>query len=270
VNLALSSQLLFPRPLDPAHLASIRSAGFEWLELVADGNHFPYRDMARLHQWKQAIADAGLQVSSVLLPRHQPALSPDGAARERAMDEHEAAIDAAEILGARIVILQLGAPGEPATDGQSTFAEDAIARLSGFASPRGLELACENMHSAITRVPTLATAIENVGRSMVGICVDVGTAQLERQTEGDILNAFRAAGRELYHIQLSDASSDGRCGLPLGQGVVDWSGVRAALHEVQYAGFLTIEVDDPSAGASAIDALFAIARDCASRARELL
>lgn len=259
--LVLSTQLFRPRPLDAVSLAAVRSAGFEMLELVCDRAHFPYHDPAAVAEWKAKFEAAGLQIVSIQLPRGVPVFHTDAAERERAMEDIEAAIDAAELLGARIVVLSMGIAGEPATAHQQTYLEDAIARLSGYASPRGLELACENINSEITRVPRLAAAIENVGRSMVGVCVDVGTAHVE----GDIAGSFRAAGRELYHLQFSDNDGSAPTQSAIGNGNIPWPAVLDTLREVQYSGLYVLEINDPSGGNSSVDALLAIAKESSAR-----
>ncbi|MFN0206182.1 MAG: sugar phosphate isomerase/epimerase family protein [Planctomycetota bacterium] len=278
MNPSFSTQILLPRALEPGHLALIRSAGFEYVEIIAEPGHFPYRDAAAVEEWKARFDSAGLQISSIQLPRNLPSLSPDAAERDRAMDELEAAIDAAEALGARLVILQIepvqigSAPLDNTTDragadpARQTFCEDAIARLSGYASPRGLELACENANTLLTRVPALATSIENVGRSMVGVCVDTGAANLD----GNIPAAIRAAGRELYHLQINDNDSHAATGAPVGAGTVPWNDVFAALREVNYSGFFVLEITDASAGAASVESLVSILKESAEKLRSFV
>lgn len=265
MNLSFSTQILLPRALEPGHLALIRSAGFEFIEIVAEPAHFPYRDTSAVNEWKSRIESAGLQISSVQLPKNLPSLSPDAAERDRAMDELEAAIDAAEILGARLVILQIeNTTTQTGPDAAlQTYCEDAIARLSGYASPRGLELACENANTPLTRVPALVTSIENVGRSMVGVSVDVGAANLD----GNIPDALRAAGRELYHIQINDNDGRTATGSAIGTGTVPWNDVIAALRESNYSGFVTLEITDATAGSATPESLILQMQESASKLR---
>ncbi|MBI3820051.1 MAG: sugar phosphate isomerase/epimerase [Planctomycetes bacterium] len=253
MTIVLSTSLFIPRGFDASLLPSLAGTGLRSLELVAERRHFPYHDLAAVVQWKQQFANAGVEIASVQLPRGTPVFDVDPATRESAMLEIELAIDAAETLGARIVVLSLGQPNEAETPEQQTYAEDAIARLSGYASPRGLELACENVNSAITRVDRLARSIENVGRSMVGICIDVPTAA----REGNIDAALRAAGRELYHLQFGN--DDAAIRLPE---------IFATLREVNYSGLYVLELTDASAGAKPISALIEFAASGFARLRE--
>lgn len=261
---ALSTSVLLPRPLDPSHLAAVRAAGFSSIEIYCDRAHFPYHDAAAVAGWKQQFQAAGIEILSLQLPRHPGVLDPDATRREEAMIEIELAIDAAEALGARLVVLSMGCENDPEVDGMQIWLEDAIARLSGYASPRGLELACENMNSAMTRVTRLATSIENVGRSMVGICIDLGAAS----NEGNIAEAIRAAGREFYHLQICDRRPGDGARLPVGQGALPWPEIFVNLRESGFSGFAVLEFTDPAGGAGGIEPALDAAKASAARLAE--
>lgn len=261
VRILLSTRIFCPRPLDAAVLAATRSAGFDAIEVFCDRRHVAYHDPGSVAALKDSLASHGIEVLAVQLPVGLPVFGDDEAVRTQAMEEIEFGIDAAEALGARVVVLSLGQPGDTISPTHTTYAEDAIARLSGYASPRGLELACENVNSDITRVPVLATSIENVGRSMVGVCIDAATAFCE----GSLESAPAAAGREFYHLQISDTDGT-RVGLDPGTGVLPLSAFRSVLASVNYESLVTLELLDSTDGAAPVAELAARA----ARSRDVL
>jgi D-psicose/D-tagatose/L-ribulose 3-epimerase len=72
-----------------------------------------------------------------------------------------------------------------------------------------------------------------VGHPRVGVLFDTFHANIE---EKDIANGFRAVGGHLKHVHTCENDR----GIP-GSGHVDWPGVRQALSDVGYDGWLTIE-----------------------------
>jgi len=81
--------------------------------------------------------------------------------------------------------------------------------------------------------PHAQRAAADVGHPRVGVLFDTFHANIE---EKDIADGFRAVGRHLKHVHTCENDR----GIP-GSGHVDWPGVRRALSDVGYDGWLTIE-----------------------------
>ncbi len=268
VPLGISTRLFARHRFDPAWSARLRKLGYEHLELFAAEPHLPYRDPKAVTDLRAALEDAGLAPTAVQLPWFESldalgrgellsVIDADDARREKAFCEAELALEAAADLGATLAVLRLGEPGDQADEARRVLVEEAIARISGHASPRGIEVALENVGSALTRVGALLESIEIVGRSLVGVCVDVATA-IE---SGEGLGALREAGRELVHVQASEPVAGTRA-IP-GSGACDWTEVRRVLDEVGYEGFVSVEADTANGD---LEAAF----DAARRAAESL
>lgn len=263
VRLALSTLLFAPRPLDTAWFPQIRDLGYDGLVLWLTQ---PHLEPGRLPQIREAAASHGLEIAAVHLApsasfdawsRGEPlsVLDSNDERREEALCSGESGLDACESIGCGMAILHLGSVGQPREPQAQTYAEEAIARISGHASPRGIEIALENLGSELTQVPALAESIEIVGRSMVGLCVDLGTAARTESVE----SALRATGRELVLVEATERDAAGQL-----DGVLrrdpHWQQARALLEELRYGGWICVEIADPSQGSAPVDRLLEAAR----------
>ena len=77
-------------------------------------------------------------------------------------------------------------------------------------------------------------------QTRIGFCPD--TAHLAAGG-GDPAELIRRYPDRVRHVHLKDVSLDPFAFLPLGQGVIDFADVRAALSEVGYDGWLIVELD---------------------------
>lgn len=263
VRFALSTLLFAPRPLDTAWFPQIRALGYDGLVLWLTP---PHLEPGRLPQIREAAAACGLEIVAVHLApsanfdawrRGEPlsVLDPNDERREEALCSGESGLDACESIGCGLAIMHLGGAVQSREPQAQTYAEEAIARISGHASPRGIELALENLGSELTQVPVLAESIEIVGRSMVGLCVDLGNAARTESIE----SALRATGRELVLVEATERDGSGQLAGELRRDA-RWQQAAALLEELRYGGWMCVELADPSLGSAPVDRLLEAAK----------
>lgn len=227
-------------------LPRLREAGFDGVELpVAQPTGFPTTDVRR------ALEANGLEctVCSVILEQFN-LVDDDADVRRRTQGHIRDVVKVAAELGATLVDGPLYTPvgylpGRRRTDDEWQRAVEGYQAVLPALDADGMTLAIEPLNRFETyflNTTADATALcEAVGHDRVGIAFDTFHASIE---EKDIPAACRAAGRHLKHVQVSENDR----GTP-GSGHVDWSGLFAALADLDYDAWLTIESFGPNLGA---------------------
>ena len=174
-----------------------------------------------------------------------PGLNPtsgDPAVRARSVEHWKQAVDAASRAGARIVAGPVYSPvgylpGRRRTTEEWNWGVEFLQALDPALRNCGVALAVEPLNRFETYfLNTAADAVrlvEEVGSPQVGILFDTFHANVE---EKDVAAAYRHCGRRLAHVHTCENDR----GIP-GTGHIDWQGVFAALKDIGYDGWLTIE-----------------------------
>jgi D-psicose/D-tagatose/L-ribulose 3-epimerase len=216
---------LFPR---------IKAHGFDGVEVARfnfDG--FPSAEIRR-------VADSeGLQLALCsAFVGNMSFASGEGAPREHLL----ACLDAAVAMGSKIVVGPFCAPVGQLPGRRRTEDEwkRVVAGLQSVASDfekADVTLAVEPLNRFETYfLNTAADSVrlcEEVGSSHVGVLFDTFHANIE---EKNVAAALRASGKRVAHVHTCENDR----GAP-GSGHVDFAGVMAALREMNYAGWCTIE-----------------------------
>jgi sugar phosphate isomerase/epimerase len=184
----------------------------------------------RGHAWHATLDEAGADALRATMARH--GLTPMSYAGGLSGPEAETMMRAARLLGVDLVAG--GLPLERAHE------------LAGLARKHGVRIGIEN-HPERHADEVLAKIGDN--SDVLGACVDTGWWL----TQGyDPAAAVRALGGHLFHVHLKDIRAAGKhetC--TLGTGLLDVTAVLAALREVGYNGYLSIEHEpddyDPTA-----------------------
>ncbi len=220
-----------------------------WREKVAETG---------LPEARLRIDDAGLEVTS--LCRGGFFTAPGNAA----LDENRRAVDEAAALGAPVLVLVAGGLPDGSRDVAAARgrAQDVIAELVPYAASAGVRLALEPLHPMYCAdrcvLSTLAQALEWAAPfdpTALGVCVDTFHIWWD-PTVLDSIAAAGAAGR-LAAYQVCDfilpipADALLARGM-LGDGVIDFAPMTAAVAATGYAGPVEVEIfnadvwaDDP-------------------------
>jgi len=172
--------------------------------------------------------------------------------RERLSEE----IELLAFLGGRVLVVHPVALSEP------RFRQEVPARhpdfpfirdLAALAREKGVFLALENIHARAFLDRTLEAVETFDDGGGLGICIDIGHAELRRDQPGEsAVELIRDFGSVLLHLHVHDVR-DGRDHIPLGSGSIDYRAVGEALREVGFAGTAALEIqaDEPVRAAAA-------------------
>jgi sugar phosphate isomerase/epimerase len=239
--------------------------GYEGLELWCHPVHVDImcgtpEDLAAA---RAAIVGGGLQVSNLhagvvdlLGAGYEPTLMAARASdRRRRIDFLCAAIDAAGPLGTDLVTLHSGfaPPDLPARRAWDNLV-DGMRRCLERARARGVRLMFEPEPGMLVESVTdfLRLAADLDDDPALGLNLDVGHAQCVYEDAPAII---RELGDRIGHVHVEDIADRVHRHLVPGEGSIDFAAIWAALEEVGYSGFASVELwdhaDDPRAAASA-------------------
>jgi D-psicose/D-tagatose/L-ribulose 3-epimerase len=240
-------------------LAEIKAHGFDAAELpMFDPTQFQAADLRR------GLEQNGLEctICSVLTGGTN-IISDDAAVRARTRTHMADCIKAAAEVGAKIMAGPLYSPvgylpGRRRNADEWKWAVECYQALGPVLDAHNVTIALEPLNRFETYfLNTAADAVklcDEINHPNVGILFDTFHANIE---EKDIGQAYRTAAPHLKHVHTCENDR----GIP-GSGHVEWASVFAALRDIKYDGYLTIESFGFAIGE--ISAAAAIWRDLAS------
>jgi sugar phosphate isomerase/epimerase len=254
-RLAFSTNAFKKNTLDEA-IGVIGEIGYAGVELMADLHHAypPAMDPARLAHTKQHLAARHLPVSNINAftlfacgdTYHPTWIEDDPAKRQQRIQHTLNCIDLAQKFGAKTISLQPGGPliGTTLTRDQAgeRFAE-GIAHVLPRARERDLILAIE---------PEPGLFIENSAEYLefktryfkdephVLMNCDIGHLFC---VGDDLADVVRRLGEHVAHVHLEDIGKNRvHQHLTPGKGVIDFPEVFRALDDIDYTGWVTVEL----------------------------
>ncbi|MBI3210085.1 MAG: sugar phosphate isomerase/epimerase [Candidatus Solibacter usitatus] len=241
---------LFPR---------IKAAGFDGIELpLLDPENCPAAAIRRELEANQLGA-----TSCVVIPHRTSLFDEDASVRATAKDHVRRAIAVSAEAGSHMIAGPLYSPvgwlpGRRRTRDEWSRAIESYQELGATLDEYKMEMAIEPLNRFETFF--LNTAADGaalcaaVKHPRIGLLIDTFHCNIE---EKDIAAAYRTAAPHLKHVHTCENDR----GIP-GSGHVEWAAVFAALREIGYNGYLTIE--SFGYNIEAIAAAAAIWRDLAS------
>jgi D-psicose/D-tagatose/L-ribulose 3-epimerase len=222
------------------------------LDLVAkvadmgyDGVEIPFNDLSVLDAAATAkaceAAGMGLTACCVIMPGESIS-SPDPDQRKIGIERLRRMTDITAEMGGKIVSGPLYAPvghltGRARTEDEWNWCVDGLSAGAEHAAAAGVTLVIEPLNRFETYLfNTAADAtklVETVGSENLKVQLDTFHGNIE---EKDTAAAIRATGKHLGHFHASESDR----GMP-GTGQVRWSEVFAALNDIDYNGWVTIE-----------------------------
>ncbi|MBR4222659.1 MAG: sugar phosphate isomerase/epimerase [Victivallales bacterium] len=227
---------------------------------VVDGEMTPKAlDAAKRQAFKKLVQDNGLQISALCgdLGGHGfqiPAENEDKIARS------EAIVDLAVDLGTKVVTTHIGVVPADASSPVYQNQKLVCQTIGEYAAKRGVTFAIETGPETAER---LAAFLKDVNSKGIGVNLD--PANLIMVQNDDPVKAVYALKDFIVHTHAKDGVQYKPCDpvkvynafaeggveglnigelfneLPLGEGKVDWDRYLAALSEVGYRGYLTVE-----------------------------
>ncbi len=246
----LSTYLFRSQRLGTALLDEIQQAGIPQLELFCARSHFDYRSPQAVRELAGWLDHHDLCVHSV----HAPTCRELGAARENstpisvsdlervrrldAVDEIKRAIELAEAVPFRFLVMHLGAGREAADPRRLEAAMSSLEHLCLFAKQRSVTIAIENMPGEYASPSALRQFVTDSRLHDLRLCFDIGHAHL---WEG-VRPAFDSMRDLVVTTHLHDNSGERDDHLFPGQGSIDWDAAMAALATAEQELPLTLEI----------------------------
>lgn len=263
MRFGISTHLYHDRRLERDHLAQIASFGFETIELFATRSHFDYHDESAITHLSDWLTDTGLTLSSVHAPIAESLVNgewggglsnaqSDGAKRQKAIRESEAALQIARRIPFSILAVHLGTPSAYSQPGDNNRASasrsaDEICRL---AQPLGVRVAFEVIPNDLSSAVSLVSLIEeDLSADDAGICLDFGHAHLM----GDVADAIENAAEHLLATHVHDNRRRADDHLVPYLGSINWDMALMTMQKIGYEGTYLMELANTSAPETVLD-----------------
>lgn len=219
-------------------IPTIREHGFDGFEVpVFQPSKVPAA------QIRKALASNGLECTvCAVLPAGLSPISDDAAVRRKTREHLAACVKVTAELGATLVAGPVYAPvgylpGRRRTDDEWKWALECFQGLAPLLQQNSVVLAIEPLNRFETyflnTAADAAKLCDKIGSPHIGVLLDTFHANIE---EKNVPDAFRHVGPRLKHVHACENDR----GIP-GTGHVDFAGIGAALREISYDGWVTIE-----------------------------
>lgn len=255
MKIGLSTRHFASQRLTPHVLNCIHKAGIGQLEIFAARQHLDYYDANHVGDVAQWFKDNRLTLNSVHAPLFAGfdngrsgglAVSPsytEKRLRIEAMDEIKRAIEIAERLPFRYLVLHLGRPEDEYDLRKFDAAFTSLEHLRIFAKERGAEILLENTASPLSTPERLQQFIQYT-RLEVKVCFDTGHAHLT----GEVAAAIETVKPWIATVHLHDNRKEMDEHLLPFEGTVDWPVVASALRALGDSPAALIELHDRGPG----------------------
>ncbi|RRA48393.1 sugar phosphate isomerase/epimerase [Acidipila sp. EB88] len=246
----ISTHVFLRSRLHPGLLDTLARTGTAGIEIFAAREHFDYTDPSSLREIGDWFRANPVELFSMHAPLYsdrdsgrggEPSVNvvhQDKSRRIDAMDEVKRALEVAEQIPFKHLVLHLGDRGDSWSARTLEDALTALEHLQTYARPLGVRLLVENIQNEVT-TPAHLLEILNVGHlDDIGVCLDVGHAHL-----GDgVAQAIETLSPRIRTAHLHDNKGERDEHLWPGDGTIDFAAALAGLAKAQQqpAGILEI------------------------------
>jgi sugar phosphate isomerase/epimerase len=233
----LSTHLFLTHRLHPGLLEHAARSGAQAVEIFAARQHFDYTSrehVTELAEWFRSNPVEPFSMHAPLYPDREmgragaPAVNvihPEKSRRIDAMDEIKRAIESAEYIPVRNVVIHLGERDDSWSPRTIEYALTALEHLGAFARPLGVRLLVENLLSEATTPEHLVMILQMGHLDSVGVCLDLGHAHI---TVG-AAEAIATLGGRIATVHVHDNHGTKDEHLWPGDGTIAWDATTKAL-----------------------------------------
>ncbi len=246
----ISTHVFSRSRLHPGLLDTLAGSGAEGIELFASRSHFDYTEPVALREigaWFRASRVAPFSMHAPLWSDYdsgrggEPSVNvvhPDKSRRIDAMDEVKRALETAEQIPFKHLVLHLGDRGDDWDPRTLENALTALEHLQAYARPLGVRLLVENIQNEVTTPAHLLEILHAGHFDDMGVCLDVGHAHL---ADG-VPAALAVLGDRVRSAHLHDNHGERDEHLWPGEGTLNFAEALAGLAQAkqQPAGVLEI------------------------------
>jgi sugar phosphate isomerase/epimerase len=233
----LSTHLFLNHRLHPGLLELAERSGAQAVEIFAARQHFDYTSREHVMELAEWFKSSALEPFSMHAPLYADremgragapglnVLHPEKSRRIDAMDEIKRALETAEHIPLRNLVMHLGERDDAWSPRTIEFALTAIEHLGAFARPLGVRLLVENLLSDATTPEHLVAILEMGHLGNVGVCLDLGHAHITVGTAA----AIATFGNRIASVHVHDNHGAKDEHLWPGSGTIDWKATADAL-----------------------------------------
>lgn len=226
---AISTHVFLQQRLHPGLLDVFARAGAQGVELFAARQHFDYTSRVHVRELADWFRSGTVEPFSMHAPmfsdhdmgRGGPAINVIHAEKSRridGMDEIKRALEVAEQIPFRFLIVHLGEREDIWDQRTLEHAITALEHLRVFASPLGVKLLIENLQGEVATPAHLIEILKIAHLHDIGVCLDVGHANLG---EG-VAAALSETKARIRSTHLHDNKGDRDAHLWPGDGKIQW------------------------------------------------
>ena len=255
----LSTHLFLNQRLHPGLLDQASRAGVQAMEIFAARQHFDYTSPEHVRElagWFQSNPVEAWSMHAPMFPDREmgragaPAVNlvhPEKARRIDAMDEIRRALETADHIPYRNLILHLGEREDGWSPRTIEYSITALEDLGAFARPLGVRLLVENLLSEPTTPEHLKLILEMGHLANVGVCLDLGHAHMTVGVDA----AIATLGAQIASVHVHDNHGLKDEHLWPGDGTIDWPATAGALKALPSKPALVLEIAQAPADATA-------------------
>jgi hypothetical protein len=226
----LSTHLFLSQRLHPGLLELASRSSAQAVEIFAARQHFDYTQRENVRELSDWFRSNELQPFSMHAPMFPDremgragapsvnVIHPEKSRRIDAMDEIKRALEAAEQIPFKYLIVHLGEREDSWSQRTIDYAFTALEHLGAFASALGVRLLVENLTSDATTPEHLMTILELGHLKNIGVCLDLGHANM---TVG-IPEAISVLANRVVSLHVHDNHGLKDEHLWPGAGTIDW------------------------------------------------
>jgi sugar phosphate isomerase/epimerase len=249
----VSTHVFLRQRLHPGLLDALVKGGAQAIELFAARQHFDYTSRPHVKEIALWFSANPVEPFSMHMPMFgdtemgrtgAPAVNvvhPDKSRRIDAMDEVKRALESAEEMPLRYLILHLGEREDSWSSRTLEHAMTAIEHLQAFARPLGVKLLLENLQNEVTQAANLLEIVRIGHFKDVGVCLDLGHAHISpgiAATIKELKPLIRSAHIHDNHGQKDEHLWPGEGTIPWNESMEELRGapeLTAGVLEIQYA-----------------------------------
>jgi len=252
---AISTYLFRHSALGVHLLDQVANAGIGQVEIYCDRGHFDYTNPTHVREITGWFSDSPVKIHSVHAPvsrdpqetTHHAVVSIAYLERQRrqeSMDEIKRALELAERVPFRFLIVHLGVPGEEHDLRKYDAALTSLEHLRLFAGQRGVEILVENISNDLSSPARLLEFFRHTHLRDMRVCFDVGHAYLD----GDVPEALNLLQTRIAAVHLHDTGGDWDDHRVPFEGVVPWKEVIPTLQHLapEAAWVLEVRGEEPA------------------------
>jgi len=246
----LSTHLFMSQRLHSGLLEQAVQWGAEAVEIFAARQHFDYtsrEQVIELASWFRSNAltpwsmhapiYAGREMGRSGLPALN-LLHAEKSRRIEAMDEIKRALESAEHIPFRNLVVHLGDRNDEWSPRAVEYALTALEHLGAFARPLGVRPLVENLLSEPTTPEHLVEILETGHLNQIGVCLDLGHAHM---TVG-VPAAIATLGGRIVQVHAHDNHGMKDEHLWPGDGSIDWPAAAASLNALAAPPAIVLEL----------------------------